>query len=75
MSMGIGNNILELLSAATLDKVWRYLNCRAVGEVEMTPAASFSAREALSSPWAAIVYQIMYCHGQLLSYIILFTAI
>ena len=48
--MGIGNNILELLSAATLDKVWRYLNCRAVGEAEITPAASFSAREALSSP-------------------------
>lgn len=75
MSMGIGNNILELLSAATLDKVWRYLNWRAVGEVEMTPAASFSAREALSSPWAAIVYQIMHCHGQVLPYIILFTAI
>ena len=52
--MGIGKNILELLSAAMIDSVWRYLNWRAVGEAAITPAASFNAREALSSPWAEI---------------------
>lgn len=48
--MGIGKNILEPLSAAMMDSVCRYLNWRAVGEAAITPAASFNAREALSSP-------------------------
>ena len=57
MSIGMGKNILEPLSAAIIDKVWRYLNCRAVGEAAITPAASFSAREALSSPSAEITFK------------------
>ena len=57
MSIGMEKNILELLSAATVDNIWRYLNCRAVGEAAITPAASFSAHEALSSLSAEITYQ------------------
>lgn len=57
--MGIGKNILDPLSAAIVDKVCRYLSCRAVGEAAITPAASLRAREALSSPCAAMVCNVI----------------
>ena len=60
ISIGIGKNLLEPLSAAMVDKVWRCLNCRAVGEAAITPAASFSAQEVLSSPSAEITYKNSY---------------
>jgi len=56
ISIGIGKNILELLSAAMMDNVCRYLSCKAVGEAAITCAASLRAREALSSPCEAMIY-------------------
>ena len=53
-SNGIGKTIVEFFSAAIEFKVWRYLNCRAAGDSEMTSAASLSALDAFCSPSAAI---------------------
>ncbi len=50
ISMGMGKTMVEPFSAAMVLRVWRYRSCRAVGDLWMASAASFSAREAFSSP-------------------------
>ena len=52
--MGKGNIIVEFLSADTVLRVCKYLNCKAAGLSAITSEASFKAFEAFISPSAAI---------------------
>eukprot|EP00090_Calanus_glacialis_P016878 TRINITY_DN26414_c0_g1_i1.p1 TRINITY_DN26414_c0_g1~~TRINITY_DN26414_c0_g1_i1.p1 ORF type:complete len:102 (+),score=13.14 TRINITY_DN26414_c0_g1_i1:219-524(+) len=52
--IGMGKIIVELCSADIVLRVCKYRSCRAEGLSAMTSAASRNARDAFSSPSAAI---------------------
>ena len=56
-SMGMGNTMVEFFSEEMVDRVWRYLSCKAAGDSEMMSLASFRALEAFCSPSAAITWE------------------
>lgn len=57
MSIGMGKSTEVPFSAPIKFRVCRYRSCNAVGERAITLAASFRAREAFNSPWAAITWE------------------